>query len=197
MMLNNDSTDQIRATEMLEDMVHLSLNNVAAAAAAASASTSGNNNSGGGGNSSSSTNSASSTASTVSSATSASATPAPPPPAPPTTTGEHYILARKFKFTWFFFFNLQIIRNLDLGAKIQIFITFQASHHRHQRLLHPWEMWPIWPICRLRSGQRPSPAERLSTTSRTTMLEETPTMSSLTRARSANCRLRYNSTASS
>ena len=36
-----------------------------------------------------------------------------------------------------FFFNLQIIRNLDLGAKIQIFITFQASHHRHQRLLHP------------------------------------------------------------
>ena len=96
MMLNNDSTDQIRATEMLEDMVHLSLNNVAAAAAAASASTSGNNNSGGG-NSSSSTNSASSTASTVSSATSASATPAPPPPAPPTTTGHYSIWARKFK----------------------------------------------------------------------------------------------------
>jgi hypothetical protein len=39
MMLNNDdNTGQIRATEMLEDMVHLSLNNVAAAAAAAAAS---------------------------------------------------------------------------------------------------------------------------------------------------------------
>ena len=109
-MLNNDSTDQIRATEMLEDMVHLSLNNVAAAAAAASASTSGNNNSGGG-NSSSSTNSASSTASTVSSATSASATPAPPPPAPPTTTGHYSIWARKFKSYIF-------------GAKIQIFYLF-------------------------------------------------------------------------
>ena len=86
MMLNNDSTDQIRATEMLEDMVHLSLNNVAAAAAAAA---SGNVASGSAAapSNSSSTNSASSTASTVSSATSASATPAPPPPAPPTTTG--------------------------------------------------------------------------------------------------------------
>lgn len=183
MMLNNDSTDQIRATEMLEDMVHLSLNNVAAAAAAASASTSGNNNSGGG-NSSSSTNSASSTASTVSSATSASATPAPPPPAPPTTTGHYSILARKFKLYFW-------------SENSNFLFIFQASHHRHLRLLHPWEMWPIWPICRLRSGQRPSPAERLSTTSRTTMLEETPTMWSQTRARSANCRLRYNSTASS
>ena len=40
MMLNTENTDQIRATEMFEDMVHLSLNNVAAAAAAAASSTS-------------------------------------------------------------------------------------------------------------------------------------------------------------